>query len=170
MTCGCRKGAPVAGCPTHTVSGGDLGAASFKGMVPKPAKSAGGVSRKKAAGPRSFREIASRERWREIHAAKHGPCYVCWYLGRPQLDDRVTLHHVVAKSLGGSDTEANLVPLCGDGTTGCHGLVEAHDQETCQAFAAALQKYDDAAYAYAVGKLGEDGFLRRYKVKFRRAA
>lgn len=77
-----------------------------------------------------------------------------------------SLHHVISKSLGGDDCEENSVSVCGSGTTGHHGLLEAHDPETCRAFAAAVQQYDDAAYAYAVSTLGEDRFLARYKVRF----
>lgn len=38
-----------------------------------------------------------------------------------------TLHHLVPRSLGGDDVRENLVPLCGSGTTGCHGLIEANN-------------------------------------------
>lgn len=138
---------------------------AFKGSVPRPEASPGGIGLAKPKGSRRFREKASPQRWAEIRAKKLGPCYVCVYRGETQELDS-SLHHVVAKSLGGSDTEANVAPACGDGTTGHHGLLEAHDPETCRAFAAALQKFDDAAYAYAISKLGEDGFLRRYKVRF----
>ncbi len=30
-------------------------------------------------------------------------------------------HHVLPKGRGGDDLYANLIPLCGSGTTGCHG-------------------------------------------------
>ena len=146
----------------------DLGPASFRGSVPRP-ETAGGIGKPKAKGPRRFREKASPERWEQIRLAKLGPCLVCLWRGETQELDS-TLHHVVAKSLGGSDTEANCVPVCGDGTTGHHGGLEAHDPEVCRDFAAAVQRWDDAAYAYAISKLGEDGWLRRYHVRFGRAA
>ena len=168
-SCSCRKGAPAAGCPRHTVQAGDLGAASFKGPVPRPERTAGGVGQKKAKRVRRFRVKASPERWEQIRAAKLGPCLVCKLLGVEQLLPS-SLHHVVAKSLGGSDTEANCVSVCGDGVRGHHGDLESHVPEVCQVFAAAVQLWDDAAYAYAIDKLGEDGFLRRYHVQFRSAA
>jgi hypothetical protein len=40
-----------------------------------------------------------------------------------------SLHHRRRKGAGGSkllDTMANLVTLCGTGTTGCHGYIEEH--------------------------------------------
>ena len=142
---------------------------AFRGMVTRPEPTPGGVGRPKTKEARRFRVKASPQRWAEIRDRKLGDCYVCRYLGIEQTRP-ATLHHVVAKSLGGSDTESNCVPLCGTGTTGHHGLIEARDPDTCQAFAAALQLYDDDAYSYAIEKLGEDGWLRRYAVKFRGAA
>lgn len=120
-----------------------------------------------ARGPKKRgRQVASRERWEQIRARKLGPCVVCLWIGEVQTLPS-SLHHSVSRSLGGSDCESNCVSVCGDGTTGHHGLIEAHDQATCQAFAAAIQVCDEDAYSYAVDKLGEDGFLRRYKVRFR---
>ncbi len=137
----------------------------FKGMDIRPERSPGGIGQPKTASARRFRVKASPQRWAEIRDKKLGDCYVCRYLGVEQGKPS-TLHHVVSKSLGGSDCESNCVPLCGTGTTGCHGRVEHHEPDTCATFAAALQLYDDAAYVYAVEKLGEDGWLRRYGVRF----
>ena len=36
----------------------------------------------------------------------------------------LTRHHVLPKSLGGSDIPENLVWACGHGTVGCHGVLE----------------------------------------------
>lgn len=36
------------------------------------------------------------------------------------------MHHRVKRSHGGAWTAANLIHLCGSGTTGCHGRVEAN--------------------------------------------
>lgn len=130
---------------------------------PRPAPSPGGMGLRKGDGPRRFRHKATRDEWEDIAMLKLGPCYVCSWLGLPQKL-RSTLHHIVSKSLGGDDSADNAAPLCGTGTTGHHGLVEAHDEDTCRAFAAALQQFDDSAYANAVEQLGEDGFLKRYKV------
>jgi hypothetical protein len=40
----------------------------------------------------------------------------------------LSLHHV--RKHPRDDVEANLVMLCGSGTTGHHGLIEAHDADT----------------------------------------
>lgn len=131
-------------------------------------RSPAGIGMPKHDGPRRFREKASPERWAEIRKAKLGECVVCrWFQTKQQLPS--SLHHVVPKSQGGSDCESNCVPVCGDGVTGHHGLLEAHDQPTCQAFAAAIQLFDPAAYSYAIEKLGEYGFLKRYHVRFEAA-
>lgn len=123
------------------------------------------TTKKPGRPKRAMRQRAGRERWEEIRAKKLGPCVVCLYLGLVQPLPS-SLHHTVSKSLGGSDCESNCVSVCGDGTTGHHGLIEAHDADTCRAFAAAIQLWDGDAYSYAIHKLGEDGFLRRYKVRF----
>lgn len=71
---------------------------------------------------------ASREQWKKLQAEKQGPCRVCGasaYLGYTGL------HHLVPRSQGGDDVPDNLVPLCGSGTMGCHGKVEARDLYAC---------------------------------------
>jgi len=40
--------------------------------------------------------------------------------------DGLNLHHRQLRSQGGQNTAANLIALCGSGTTGCHGWVHAH--------------------------------------------
>lgn len=131
---------------------------------PKPVTS-GGIGRPK---PKSRRR-ASKAEWAELYALKIGPCVVCRFLGRKQ-ELRSSLHHVIAKSLGGEDVPENLVPVCGDGTTGDHGLLEAHDPETCQVFLAAVRRFDPEAYRYALVGLGPDRLARRYHVRIGAAA
>lgn len=41
----------------------------------------------------------------------------------------VTRHHRKNRSQGGKTTPANLLLLCGTGTTGCHGYVTDHPRE-----------------------------------------
>lgn len=38
--------------------------------------------------------------------------------------ERLTRHHALPRSLRGDDVPENLVWLCGDGTQGCHGVLE----------------------------------------------
>ncbi len=132
---------------------------------PRPEPTPGGVGQKKSKNKWRGRTVATPEQWKKLRAKRLGPCYVCAWLGVEQKLES-SLHHVVSKSLGGDDIARNLVPVCGDGTRGHHGDLEAHRPVACRALAGAIAMWDDQAYAYAVGKLGEDGFLRRYKVAF----
>lgn len=74
-------------------------------------------------------------------------------------------HHVVPKGgpYFGDDVEDNLVPLCGSGTTGHHGRVEANDIEARLELGANLTA---AEIAYTLrhlgGDRGRDYLLRRY--------
>jgi hypothetical protein len=50
------------------------------------------------------------------------------YVHKRDREYHLSLHHVSKHSR--DDVEANLVMLCGSGTTGCHGRVELRDPET----------------------------------------
>lgn len=57
--------------------------------------------------------------------------HVCVRCGRP---DGLTTQHRVGRGMGGTrqmwvNQPANLITLCGSGTTGCHGWVEANPWE-----------------------------------------
>lgn len=107
------------------------------------------------------RTDASRGRIAEIRAKKVDgqACRVCG--GVP--DGRVhvwlvTAHHLIPRSLGGLWTESNIVPLCGDGTRGCHGDIERRHPDALYKLRASLT---DAEYSYVCERAGE-GFLDRY--------
>lgn len=65
-----------------------------------------------------------------------------------------SLHHVLKRSQGGDDVRENIVALCGSGTTGCHGLVEASDDATCRYFGTYLLSARPDTVAYLGLKLG----------------
>lgn len=44
------------------------------------------------------------------------------------VTEPLSVHHISKHPR--DDVEANCVMLCGSGTTGCHGLIEARDKET----------------------------------------
>lgn len=69
-----------------------------------------------------------RRAYRQLHhQVVHGKnCTLCNEWAR-------TMHHLVPRSLGGEDVLENVVPVCGDGTRGCHGLLEANDPEARRA-------------------------------------
>src|SRR5688500_4725357 len=103
--------------------------------------------------PKPARRVkATTAEWEQIRARKLDgwPCRVC------EAFQAATLHHLVSKSLGGDDVADNCVPLCGSGTTGCHGLVEAYDEWACSLLGFRLTA---AEREYVVGKKGAD-FLR----------
>jgi hypothetical protein len=101
----------------------------------------------------------------QIINAKGGePCRVCFGAsGFP-----TTFHHLVPRGAPwfGADTEANLVGLCGTGTTGCHGLVERRDEKACRTM---LERLRDDEYSYAIERGGEAFFERRYRLVYSRA-
>lgn len=124
----------------------------FRGMAPKPAVR-GGIGRKKPVANK--RTAASAERIADIREKKLADgCRLC---GKHPA----SAHHIIPRSQGGIWTESNIVGLCGSGTTGCHGLVEARDKPACYLLRATLT---DAEYAYVVGKQGEGWLDRRYPV------
>ena len=61
-----------------------------------------------------------------VVARAQGCCERCH---RYAMSGAHSLHHRRPRGMGGTktpDTPANLVLLCGTGTTGCHGWVESH--------------------------------------------
>jgi hypothetical protein len=68
----------------------------------------------------------SPAKWRALRdlvvAQEGNRCAVCrgWF-------ERMDGHHVYPRDLGGDDNFFNVAPLCGSGTTGCHGLVTEGD-------------------------------------------
>jgi 5-methylcytosine-specific restriction endonuclease McrA len=65
-------------------------------------------------------------------------------------------HHLVKRSQGGDDVDANLVPLCG---YGCHGKVEAKDRETLVLL---RQKLRPDELDYIIVRKGEAWLDRMY--------
>lgn len=79
--------------------------------------------------------------------------------------NRGSLHHVLPRSARGDDLYENLVGLCGDGTTGEHGLVEAGDPVTCEKLGAYLEAERPDTIFYILDRLGEEAgkeWLRRH--------
>lgn len=82
----------------------------------------------------------------------HPACAAC---GNPASN----AHHLVSLAQRGCDTAANLVSLCGSGTSGCHGKVHANDEATRRAIRASLR---DDQVEYIIGKKGQEWLNRRY--------
>ena len=64
---------------------------------------------------------------------------------------RLSLHHIHKHR---DDMRPNLVMLCGSGTTGHHGLVEAHDPPTLRALYRYLSAYRPDTLRYLAEHLG----------------
>ena len=76
-----------------------------------------------------------------------------------------TGHHVLAKTAGGDDVLENIVPLCGSGTTGCHGAVENEEAAALARLGLHIASRRPDVCLYLLEKLGEetarDWLLRR---------
>ena len=99
---------------------------------------------------------ASREQWKKLQAEKQGPCRVC---GASAYTGYTSLHHLVPRSQGGDDVASNLVPLCGSGTTGCHGKIEARDRTAGRKLRVNLSNPE---FWYVIDKKGWDWMDSRY--------
>jgi hypothetical protein len=98
---------------------------------------------------------ATLAEWKRIREDKLGPCRVCG-------SHPTSLHHILPKSLGGDDIADNCAPLCGTGTTGCHGRIEAFEPWACTIFG---KRLTDAEKAYVTRKKGAYYLTDRYGVK-----
>lgn len=136
----------------------DLGPESFRGSVPKPS-SGGGIGKKKPV--KNKRTHASPERIAEIRAKKCQECRLCG------VTSNVNAHHLISRAQGGPWTMWNIVGLCGSGTTGCHGLVEARDKAACHLLRTLLTDHE---YSYLVSKRSEEWLNRRYPPIWEKAA
>jgi len=78
--------------------------------------------------------------------------------------NKASLHHIYPKGQGGDDVESNLIGLCGDGTSGHHGLIEDGDVVTRISLGAYLFLERPDFMFYIQGKIGEEAgreWLRR---------
>lgn len=71
--------------------------------------------------PKPARRIVDREAGIE-KVKRERACRACG------LTRSVHIHrsHLVGKGVRGDDVDSNIVPLCGSGTTGCHGALHDH--------------------------------------------
>ena len=82
-----------------------------------------------------------------------------------------TGHHVLARGSPyfGDDVVENIVPLCGSGTTGCHGQVENEDELALMMLGLHIATYRPDVCVYVLEKLGVeaglDWFRRRLYVR-----
>lgn len=102
----------------------------------------------------TFRRVATRKEWAAIRRGKAGPCRGCG-------GQATNFHHLLPRSLGGSDIPECVVPLCGSGVTGCHGLIETHGKGWRKVAANIRRSLTVLEREYLLAEKGPD-FLDRY--------
>ena len=117
--------------------------------------------------PRPERRVVDR-RAGIVKVQREGRCRACGVYGVQQLNRA----HLVPKGQRGDDVDANIVPLCGSGTTGCHGALTDHHLATAPSLlkgrpwefvASALRgRLTDEEVEYVVAKKGADWLNRHY--------
>lgn len=106
---------------------------------------------------------AGRTRNGELLAVLHmrwQECALCY--GTKYTEGRLSLHHISRHPR--DDVEGNLVMLCGDGTRGCHGLIEAHELNKQRELASYLRTWRSDTLAYLDARFpqeGADAWLQR---------
>lgn len=108
--------------------------------------------------PRPRARVKDKEILRVLHVIWK-ECAICG------LTYPLSLHHVHKHPR--DDVRGNLVMLCGDGTSGCHGLIEAHDKETMRRLGEHIMRSRPDTIVYLNEKLGTIAageWMRRYLV------
>lgn len=104
---------------------------------------------------KAARYKATRDEWTRFREEKAGPCRGCG-----SRSD--TFHHALPRSLGGDDLADNLIPLCGDGTRGCHGAMENHTRGWETVAANIRDSFTQDELTYLVGRKSEVWLDRYY--------
>ena len=96
--------------------------------------------------PKSGARIRDPGLMRQAHWA-FDECVICGGID-------ISIHHVLPRKQQGDDVWENLAPLCGDGTSGCHGGIENGTDSVCYAFGKYLLKERKDTLTYLRKKLG----------------
>ena len=94
-----------------------------------------------------------------IRRFRHNAAPVCQLCGRTFPRHWLTVHHIVERSVGGDDVEANFALVCGDGTLECHGAITERRPGARHRLRKTLSE-DQVAYVTA--KKGEAWLDRHY--------
>lgn len=71
----------------------------------------------------------------------------------------LTRHHLIPRGQGGHDHDDNLIPLCGNGTTGCHGDVEHYRRMARERLRRKLHPEEIRHVNARATELGKPGYL-----------
>lgn len=115
-------------------------AKAFKGPDPKV----------KERGPKKTARTVDKKATRRA-VQRRRACAIC---GEPASDG----HHVLGRGSPnfGDDFPENIVPLCGSGTTGCHGLITANDITARRQLGEHIVLERPGVIAYVLDKLGDE--------------
>ena len=109
--------------------------------------------------PKPAARIVDRKAFAEFYAEHVGlPCQICGRYGRWLLDG-MSIHHILSRGQGGDDVAENFAWLCGHGTVGCHGDVEARRNGARERLRAAMTSEQ---IAYVTQKKGGAWLARHY--------
>lgn len=100
------------------------------------------------ADPKPAKRIKDPKLLAQLHRQLRD-CALCGDVG---LLIGLSLHHIHRHPR--DDVRANLVMLCGSGTTGCHGDIEARDYATLESLGIYLRAERPDFLDYLTGKLG----------------
>lgn len=113
--------------------------------------------------PRPRRRIVAPEAGKAKVEAE-GRCRVCrrrslpWWKGGSRMSG-LTRSHLVPRTHGGDDVDANIMPLCGMGAGTCHHLSELGDLGMRMAIRTAMTEEEEG---YVIERKGEAWLEKRY--------
>lgn len=99
-------------------------------------------------------------------------CRACGYVGSD-----LSRAHLVGKGVRGDDVDANIIPLCGGGNTGCHGAFDGQTEVATEPsllrgrdrrFVASRIALHADEYEYCLDKKGLEWTSKRFSQNFHR--
>jgi hypothetical protein len=135
-------------------------ATPMKQATVSPLKRAGPIKSKPKQSPQPITQppLSDRQWWQAADGQRakllvDRVCRVC-------ENDAHSFHHTPPRSWGGLNVADAGGPVCGDGTTGCHGKVEAMDEAARREYGKRM-KPDEIAYVlWLLGEARGRHFLR----------
>lgn len=98
-----------------------------------------------------------------VHKVRfEGRCRACGRVPSGHPLDALNRAHLVPRGQGGDDVDANIVPLCGSGSSGCHGLLHSHARGWLVVAAALRRRLLPEEAAYVEAKKGRGWLDRAY--------
>jgi hypothetical protein len=86
---------------------------------------------------------------------REGRCRACGLATRSYL----TRAHLVPRGQRGDDVDENIIPLCGSGTTGCHGALTDHHKASWPSLLEGASWHQVASAVRATLRLEEEKYI-----------